>query len=392
MMTTLIRRRPPVARAAMQGAVGKVFVGAFVAASVVCLGMASSAHAVPVFRDGFESGTTHWTLGGNWGLVLDAHSGVHSLGDNPSGASESPASSSASMAIDVNFSSATTAASFSSWTKGHVNAWGMDLDASTDGGNTWTTCVVGTPPSNWIQGIITPNISGNFGALLGQSAVRFRYKLAQAGAGADSFQVDDIVIDDGRAYATLTTPIGGELWSGNAVHSITWRNNGVIDQPASFRLLYSTDGGSSYPNLIVTGIPSTATSYAWSVPAIDTSNARIQIDALDSSGNLMPFSKEAATRCSSMAVPRATPSTPPTRLSPTTPTAKPLLWEPIWRFARSSHGKSLDDWMRAMWRNHPDTGKPYTLDDLPRPGLRHQPGFRRRNSREPRLWQGAHGL
>ncbi|MBV8570382.1 MAG: M61 family metallopeptidase [Acidobacteriaceae bacterium] len=27
-------------------------------------------------------------------------------------------------------------------------------------------------------------------------------------------------------------------------------------------------------------------------------------------------------------------------------------------------GKSLDDWMRTMWREHPDIDKPYTLDDL----------------------------
>lgn len=27
-------------------------------------------------------------------------------------------------------------------------------------------------------------------------------------------------------------------------------------------------------------------------------------------------------------------------------------------------GKSLDDWMRIMWRRHPDIEKPYTLDDL----------------------------
>lgn len=27
-------------------------------------------------------------------------------------------------------------------------------------------------------------------------------------------------------------------------------------------------------------------------------------------------------------------------------------------------GKSLDDWMRVMWREHPDIDKPYTLDDL----------------------------
>lgn len=29
-------------------------------------------------------------------------------------------------------------------------------------------------------------------------------------------------------------------------------------------------------------------------------------------------------------------------------------------------GKSLDDWMRQMWREHPDIDKPYTLDDLER--------------------------
>lgn len=27
-------------------------------------------------------------------------------------------------------------------------------------------------------------------------------------------------------------------------------------------------------------------------------------------------------------------------------------------------GKSLDDWMKTMWREHPDVDKPYTLDDL----------------------------
>jgi predicted metalloprotease with PDZ domain len=29
-------------------------------------------------------------------------------------------------------------------------------------------------------------------------------------------------------------------------------------------------------------------------------------------------------------------------------------------------GKTLDDWMRTMWREHPDANKPYTLDDLER--------------------------
>lgn len=33
---------------------------------------------------------------------------------------------------------------------------------------------------------------------------------------------------------------------------------------------------------------------------------------------------------------------------------------------RQFPGKTLDDWMRTMWREHPDIDKPYTLDDLER--------------------------
>ncbi len=35
-----------------------------------------------------------------------------------------------------------------------------------------------------------------------------------------------------------------------------------------------------------------------------------------------------------------------------------------WRFGNDSQGKSLDDWMREVWHQHPDIEKPYTLPDL----------------------------
>jgi hypothetical protein len=57
MMTASIRRWPSVAGAGVQVAAGKVFVGALAAACLVCLITASPAHSVPVFREGFESGT-----------------------------------------------------------------------------------------------------------------------------------------------------------------------------------------------------------------------------------------------------------------------------------------------------------------------------------------------
>jgi len=82
-------------------------------------------------------------------------------------------------------------------------------------------------------------------------------------------------------------------------------------------------------------------------------------------------------------------------------------------------GKSLDDWMRAMWREHPDTDKPYTLDDLQKTlgevtskdfaaklfanhiygkepmdyeTLLARAGILLRKASNPKIWTGAQGL
>jgi predicted metalloprotease with PDZ domain len=82
-------------------------------------------------------------------------------------------------------------------------------------------------------------------------------------------------------------------------------------------------------------------------------------------------------------------------------------------------GKSLDDWMKAMWREHPDSDKPYTLDDLQRTlaevtnrefaaqlfarhiygkqpmdyeSLLARAGILLRKASNPKVWTGAQGL
>lgn len=283
-MTARIRRRPPVAGAAMQVAVGKVFVGAFAVACTIGLGTVSPAHAVPVFREGFESGTSRWTLTGTWGLVSDAHTGSYSLTDSPAGDYANGTDTAATMVSDLNLAAATSRAVVSFWLKGQlVSGWdSFTVESSQDGGTTWTGLWSGLRGSNWNQGYQYLSVLGTM------TNVRFRLHLVTDASGtADGVYVDDFLVDDGQEYAVITSPNGGEDWAGGSVKNITWTNNSVVEPPASFRLLYSTDGGTSFPNLIASGIPGSATSYAWTVPNLNSWTVRVRIDALDAAGNIL---------------------------------------------------------------------------------------------------------
>ncbi len=87
---------------------------------------------------------------------------------------------------------------------------------------------------------------------------------------------------------TLTSPNGGEAWRGGSSQEITWENWGLgVDH---VRLLYSTDGGSSFPPGNTIAVISTAEndgSHTWSVPVLDTDMARVRVAAEDSSNNVL---------------------------------------------------------------------------------------------------------
>jgi MYXO-CTERM domain-containing protein len=261
-----------------------VLVGTFVAACTICLGMARPAHAVPVFRDGFESGTSNWTLTGTWRLISDAHTGSYSLTDSPSGNYANNTDTAATMVSDVDLAAATSRALVSFWLKGTLaQDWDtFTVEASTDSGATWTGLWGGLRGSNWNQGYQYLSVLGTI------AKARFRLHLVTDASGtADGVYVDDFLVDDGREYAIITSPNGGEIWAGGTIHNITWANNSVTEPPASFRLLYSTDGGATYPNTIATGIAGTANSYSWTVPSINSATVRVRIDALDAAGSIL---------------------------------------------------------------------------------------------------------
>ena len=84
----------------------------------------------------------------------------------------------------------------------------------------------------------------------------------------------------------LISPDGGEAWAGGSYHNIIWHceDTTVVDH---CRLLYSTDGGSSYPDTIAQNIPNTDTSYLWTLPPINSTTCRVKIQILDSLNNVV---------------------------------------------------------------------------------------------------------
>src|SRR5438128_7905880 len=77
-----------------------------------------------------------------------------------------------------------------------------------------------------------------------------------------------------KSSLTLTAPNGGETWTAGSSQNITWTKTGSI---TNVKLEYSTDGGTTYPNLITSSTAAAAGTYAWTVPDIASSNVKVRV-------------------------------------------------------------------------------------------------------------------
>jgi beta-lactamase superfamily II metal-dependent hydrolase len=71
---------------------------------------------------------------------------------------------------------------------------------------------------------------------------------------------------------TLTSPNGGESWSGGNSRPITWTSSNV----SNVKLEYSTNNGSSW-TVIASSVAASTGSYTWAVPNTATTQARVRI-------------------------------------------------------------------------------------------------------------------
>ncbi len=95
---------------------------------------------------------------------------------------------------------------------------------------------------------------------------------------ATNFQINVV----GTTPFTVTSPNGGESYSGGSTQTITWNPAGTAAAPynvTNVRISLSTDGGLTYPTVITASTPNDGTE-ALTIPSMTTTTARIKIEAV----------------------------------------------------------------------------------------------------------------
>ena len=78
---------------------------------------------------------------------------------------------------------------------------------------------------------------------------------------------------------TLTAPNGTEQWTVGTLQTVSWTRTGSI---ANAKLEYSTNGGTTYPNIIIASTPAAGLTYSWTIPDSVSTTCRVRIsDAAD---------------------------------------------------------------------------------------------------------------
>lgn len=197
-----------------------------------------------VFSDGFENGTTAWTLTNYWGLsTAHSHSTSHALTESPVGNYTDNQTSYATMTNGVNLSTALSA-TLSFWAIYNIEG-GFDymyLQVSANGGTTWNTIDSFDDTSSvWTQ------YSYSLGGYVGNSNVKVRFKFVSDGAvNFDGMYIDDFLITssnvDNAPPLILHSPRPyheGRLYNDSIIASII-----DISGVATAEVIYTVDGGS----------------------------------------------------------------------------------------------------------------------------------------------------
>ena len=104
-----------------------------------------------------------------------------------------------------------------------------------------------------------------------------------AGNSAADASNADFAIDAVDPVVAVTAPNGGDFLTGGGSSILQWTTTEI--HASTVAILLSTDGGTSFPTTIASGVADTG-SYTWNpVAALDTATARIRVVATDAVGN-----------------------------------------------------------------------------------------------------------
>lgn len=105
----------------------------------------------------------------------------------------------------------------------------------------------------------------------------------QSAIGAFATQLVTFSINDAppppAPKVTVLSPNGGERYKAGSTTDIRWTTENR-DTVASHDLSLSTDGGQTFPGSIVTGLSAQSQSFAWTIPDVVTTAARIKVNVV----------------------------------------------------------------------------------------------------------------
>lgn len=145
------------------------------------------------------------------------------------------------------------------WTSSLVT--NLKIEYSVDNGSSWRTIAATVPASN-----------GTYNWLVDDTLSTITAKVRVVDViNPTVLDATDGVFKIGRV--DIISPNGGENLLAGGVRNITWTNSSSI---SNVRLEYSTDNGSNWV-LITSSTPASSGSFAWSVPNLFTTQAKIRI-------------------------------------------------------------------------------------------------------------------
>ena len=153
------------------------------------------------------------------------------------------------------------------WQSKNVN--NVDLELSTDGGNTWFAIANNISASlgtyNWI---ITPHPYSN------QCLIKVSDASNPAVSGISNlFTISQGTFESPINGITLLQPNGGERWQGGTTHYIVFRKNVLFP---SVNLELTTDDGATWHQILSYPL-SGLTFYPWTVPLVNSTKCKIRV-------------------------------------------------------------------------------------------------------------------
>ncbi len=154
------------------------------------------------------------------------------------------------------------------WVSMFIPGLNVKLEYSTNNGSSWTT-IVGSYPNTGSYAWTIPNTPTTTALVRVSDAITTTIN-------DQSNSVFTI-----HPYVTVTSPNGGQNWTGCSTQNITWNHGGTS---GLFDLDYSTDNGTTWIPIMTNynGGAGPASSYSWQVPNVGTNNAIVRVtDAAD---------------------------------------------------------------------------------------------------------------